>query len=409
MIILAAQYDSFIESQKMNAVRATNGSPVFQGKMNELPDIYNLRINSRRRHGGASTLRADVPSAAKRLSPLRARFYARPFIAAAVVLILFQRSLQAQVVPLPAVTDAGSYPVRQVSAPDSMANVFPSPGELAAPSQISPPAKEEALSEARSGMFQKLIYDSTALPKIGGDGLGMSDLGIKMVLALPCPTPDSPLLITPGFTLHDLDGPSGAIVPSRLYDSYCQFRWLHRFSPALGVDLAITPGVQSDFEQSSSEAVRLTGHGAAAWGWSETTKIVFGVGYFNRLNVKALPIGGLIWTPDEDTNFELLFPQPRLARRIYWTGQYTKTTQDWVYLSAEFGGGTWAFARPGRQPDLIDITDYRLILGFERKRHHALSANLEVGYVFGRKVQYRDDPVQIDPSDTLMIRAGLRY
>jgi hypothetical protein len=35
----------FIESQKMNAVRATNGSPVFQGKMNELPDIYNLRIN----------------------------------------------------------------------------------------------------------------------------------------------------------------------------------------------------------------------------------------------------------------------------------------------------------------------------------------------------------------------------
>jgi hypothetical protein len=35
----------------MNVVRATNGSPVFQGKMNELPDIYNLRINSRR-HGG---------------------------------------------------------------------------------------------------------------------------------------------------------------------------------------------------------------------------------------------------------------------------------------------------------------------------------------------------------------------
>jgi hypothetical protein len=30
----------------MNVVRATNGSPVFQGKMNELPDIYNLRINN---------------------------------------------------------------------------------------------------------------------------------------------------------------------------------------------------------------------------------------------------------------------------------------------------------------------------------------------------------------------------
>jgi hypothetical protein len=34
-----------IESQKMNIGRATNGIPVFQGKMIELPDIYNLRIN----------------------------------------------------------------------------------------------------------------------------------------------------------------------------------------------------------------------------------------------------------------------------------------------------------------------------------------------------------------------------
>jgi hypothetical protein len=31
----------------MNVGRATNGSPVFQCKMIELPDIYNLRINKR--------------------------------------------------------------------------------------------------------------------------------------------------------------------------------------------------------------------------------------------------------------------------------------------------------------------------------------------------------------------------
>jgi hypothetical protein len=37
----------FIESQKMNVGRATDGSPVFQCKMIELPNIYNLRINSR--------------------------------------------------------------------------------------------------------------------------------------------------------------------------------------------------------------------------------------------------------------------------------------------------------------------------------------------------------------------------
>jgi hypothetical protein len=51
----------------MNVGRATNGSPVFQGKMIELPDIYNLRINSRRRHGDDTWPMAAVPATAKRI------------------------------------------------------------------------------------------------------------------------------------------------------------------------------------------------------------------------------------------------------------------------------------------------------------------------------------------------------
>ena len=144
----------------------------------------------------------------------------------------------------------------------------------------------------------------------------------------------------------------------------------------------------------AAKAFRITGHGAAAWTGSETTKLIFGVGYFNRLEVKMLPIGGLIWTPNEDVSFELLFPQPRPARRRYPTGQFTQEVQDWVYLSAEFGGGNLGH-RPRRcpEPDLVDITDYRLILGFEPKRFHSLCTRFEVGYVFGRRVQFRDgDP-----------------
>jgi hypothetical protein len=337
-------------------------------------------------------------------------FYSRIIVLFVIIVsCFFVSSVEAQVVPLPTTAAEGQFPVRPASNPDSLANVFPAPGEITSPPQISPPVKAEAPSEARSGMFQKLIFDSTSLPRSGSGGLGIDDLELKTVLALPCPTPDSPLLITPGFAVHYLDPPENMELPSRLYDTYCQFRWLHRFSPALGVDLAVTPGVQSDFEQSSSEGFRMTGHGAAAWTWSETTKLVFGAGYFNRLEVKVLPIGGLIWTPNEDVNFELLFPQPRLAWRIYWTGQFAQAVQDWVYVAAEFGGGTWAFARENSPPDLIDISDYRLIAGFERKRHHALSARLEIGYVFGRKVKFRDGDPEFDPSNTVMIRGGLRY
>jgi collagenase-like PrtC family protease len=45
-----------IESQKMNVGRATNESPVFHGKMNELPDISNLRINKLSQLGATAGL-----------------------------------------------------------------------------------------------------------------------------------------------------------------------------------------------------------------------------------------------------------------------------------------------------------------------------------------------------------------
>jgi len=330
-------------------------------------------------------------------------------LCASVVLFSAGCPLAAQVVEVPTVAPDGQSPLRPASFPESPADVFRSPGQTEPPAQISPPVKAESPSEARPGMFQKAIFDATWLGRMGSSGMGMYDLELKTVLALPAPTPDSPLLITPGFAVHYMDGPDDVEMPPRLYDAYCQFRWLHRFSPELGVDLAVAPGVFSDFEQSSSEAFRMTGHGAAAWTWSETTKVVFGAGYFNRLDVKVLPIGGLIWTPSEDVSFEMLFPQPRLAWRIYWTGQYTWEIQDWVYFAAEFGGGTWAIAREGSEPDLVDITDYRLIAGFERKRFRALATRFEIGYVFGRKITYRNGDPEFDPSNTVMVRAGLRY
>jgi hypothetical protein len=328
-----------------------------------------------------------------------------------IVLWLSGSGLFGQVVRLPAVVPLEEpYPGRTVSVPGSPAEVLQAPGETSPPPEISPSEKSDLPAEARPGMFQKLIFDGGWLARGGGSrGLGESDLELKMVLALPCPKPDSPLLITPGFAAHYMDGPAGVEMPPRLYDAYCQFRWLHRFSPQWGVDLAISPNVFSDFQQSRSDAFRLTGYGAAAWTFNPTTQIIFGAGYFNRLDVKVLPIGGIIWTPNEDTSYELLFPRPRLARRVYCCGASGKEVQDWVYLAGEFGGGTWAIARSDGTSDLVDLKDYRILLGAERKVIRGLSAHFELGYVFGRKIQYLSRAPEFDPSDTVMLRGGVTY
>jgi hypothetical protein len=243
--------------------------------------------------------------------------------------------------------------------------------------------------------------------------MGGEDLELKGVFALPCPTVQSPLLIIPGFAVRYLDGPAEVEMPPRLYDAYCTFRWLSQVAPRLGLDLSFTPGVFSDFEQGSDEAFRPTGYGAAAWTWTPTTKLVLGVGYFNRLAVDFLPIGGIIWTPNEETNFELLFPRPKLARRLALGGAVpgggSGNVAWWGYLAAEFGGGAWAFARSDGQPDLVDFSDYRLYLGMERKVPGGLDARFEIGYVFSRKILYQSRSADFHPNDTLMLRGGVSY
>lgn len=292
---------------------------------------------------------------------------------------------------------------RLASHPGEPARVLLQPGTLETAAPAEPP------SDVRPGVFQKLIFEATWLAPGGWRGLGESDLKLETILALPCPTRDSPLVITPGFAVRYLDGPAGVDLPPRLYEAYVQFRWLSRLRPGWGIDLAVAPGVFSDFEASSDDALRITGHGALAWEFTERIKLVAGVGYFDRLDVDLLPIGGIIFAPREDLKLELIFPQPRLLRRVYCLGAYGQYVQDWLYLAAEFGGGAWAILRSDRTLDVVDLRDYRLILGLERRVIHGMDARLEVGYVFGREIQYKGPTPDFEPTDTLMLRGALVF
>ncbi len=310
----------------------------------------------------------------------------------------------AQVVRLPAVEPREQpYPGRLVSHPDSSAELLQAPG------QVEQAPEPELPRDARPGMFQMLIFDGTWLAAGGSRGLGISDLQLRCVLALPLPSRESPLIITPGFAVHYLDRPAGVDLPPQLYDAYTQFRWMSRLSPRLGVDLAVTPGVFSDFRQSSGDALRITGHGIGAWTINPNLKMVLGASYLDRPDIEVLPIGGLIWTPHGDVRLELIFPHPRIARRVYFCGAHGDDVQDWAYIAAEFGGDAWAIALTGGGNDILLLRDYRIIFGVERKVIGGLDARLEMGYVFGRKIQYTGATPDFEPTNTVMLRGGLTY
>lgn len=311
-----------------------------------------------------------------------------------------------QVVRLPTVApEEEKYPGQLVSHPDSSAEILQAPGGTAADVPVEPPR-----SDVRPGMFQKLIFNGTWLA--GGEtnkSFGQADLETKIILAMPCPTRDSPLVITPGFAVHNLDGPMHVDLPPNLFEVYTQFRWLSQVTPEWGLDFALSPGVFSDFKQSYNDAFRLTGHGAAAWTYNDKTKFVIGAAYLDRPDVNVIPIGGVIWTPYEDTKFDLIFPHPKISKRIHRWDTPDKNKETWGYMAYEFAGDAWAMSHSNGRSDMVVLSDNRLIFGLERKTYGGLTASFEVGYVFGRRIRFNSHPHNFYPEDTVLLRCGLMY
>ena len=330
----------------------------------------------------------------------------------------------AQVIRLPAVDLASpTYPERQASFPSSVDEVLQGPASPSLPPHLQPPGLVTVAPGieipapqpppgppgAREGVFQKFMFDGAWIPRLGYDGFGMSDLQLRTVLAFPFPTRESPLLVTPGFAVHFLDGPANPDMPPRLYDAFCQFRWLVPVTDRLGLDLAFRPGYFSDFEKSSDEAVRYGGHVVAAWDWTPQAKIILGASYPDRKDVSVLPVAGLIWKPYEDVVFELLFPRPRIAHRVFVPWDHHDGVENWLYIAGESGGGTWAIRRADSTGDVVNYRDFRVILGAERKVEGGLDMWLELAYLFGRRIEYDSATPSFDPIDSLMLRGGLSY
>ena len=262
----------------------------------------------------------------------------------------------------------------------------------------------------RDGVFQKLFFTGTWLPRLENDSLGWGDLETGIVFGFPFFRRDTPLIVTPRFGVHLLDGPDAPDLPAQVYDTSFEFRHLRKFGAGpWAMDVAVTLGYYSDFERNDSDAFRITGRGLAVYESSAATKWVLGVAYLNRAGATVLPVGGVIYEPHPDMKWELIVPRPRIAWRMPG-GISGSGDERWFYVGGEFGGGVWSIVRPTSQiSDLLTSRDYRVVLGCERKIIGGLSRRFEIGYVFGRELEFDSATPDISLDDTLFVRAGISY
>ncbi len=274
------------------------------------------------------------------------------------------------------------------------------------PSYTFLPDPEPAAPVQPNYLFQKSSFIGTWLPA-GSNEIGMFDFDMQSSLVAPALAGWS---LTPGFQVHFLDGPTRTDLPEQLYNARIELGWMKQLNPRVGLQLAVAPGVYSDFQQGSSNAFRITGKALGFYGISPQTQLLLGIAYLDREDIKVLPAFGVIHTPSPDYRFELVFPKPKIAYRLSQVANAaTAGGERWVYLTGEFGGGSWAIERATGAADVATYSDWRLIVGMESKAPTGPGWLVEVGIVFKRQLEYQSGNGDFDPNSTGMLRAGLTY
>ncbi|HCS55192.1 MAG TPA: hypothetical protein DIW81_27010 [Planctomycetaceae bacterium] len=235
-----------------------------------------------------------------------------------------------------------------------------------------------------------------------GDRLGLFDFNIGGKIAFPTLRF---LSISPRYESTILNGPRRTDVPGTLHRVAVSFMGMMPIREKVFGQLMVTPGVSTDFQNTGSDSLRVTGHLLAIYAPSAQLQWMFGVVYLNREDVSLLPAVGLTWSPDDEHRVELVFPRPRYLHRLSKNGD----NERWSYLAAEFGGGSWAIERANNTDDVVTLSDYRLMTGMEYKRPNNREYFWETGIVFSRSVEYNSGIGDYNPDSTMLIRAGSKF
>jgi hypothetical protein len=245
---------------------------------------------------------------------------------------------------------------------------------------------------------------ATWLAASGRNAFGTLDLDLNRTWLIPSGAEREPLSVTPGFGMHFWSGPQTLNLPPRVYDLYLDFAWQAWQDEQSGLAVGITPGFYGDFETLDSDTFQLTGYLMGNYRFSPEWNAVGGLAYVRQLQSHLLPVGGLVWTPDEDTQVDFLIPRPRFARRV----RSDELGDVWWYVAGQFGGGAWAVADSPSRNVLVGYSDFRLLLGVQSFHVSGRELSWEIGYVFARDISINDVTVR-EPDNTFVLQGSLAY
>ena len=212
------------------------------------------------------------------------------------------------------------------------------------------------------------------------------------------------LTVKPSFAFHNLRGPRQTDLPDSLYDMQAEVAWMRRFDARWRLRLAATGGFYSD-SVTFSDGLRFSGQSLMTYECNPDLQLVGGASIINLENRRILPVGGIVWYPNDRHRFELIYPEWKVAFIAQQTLLWTK----WAYATGGFWGRTWEIRRASGAVDDITYSDWRVAVGMEKKAESDIYSFVEIGVAFSREVDYESDVGDYDPGTVGFVRGGFHF
>lgn len=259
------------------------------------------------------------------------------------------------------------------------------------------------------GLLQGINLTADWLPRLEEDSLGRTTLSASVSAGVPPFVLGVPLLVTPRAALHLVDGPDTIDTPSSLNDFELSIGTFRQLNQKWKARLAVTTGVYGDdYSLGESDALRVSGVGVAIYDAAPGWQWVFGVAYLNRDDISVVPAVGVIHDAGS-VRYELTMPRPRVFWRL---PQDEYGCERGLYVAGELGGGAWAVRRDDGSTDTLNLSRWGVLLGYESKAAGPLgpaTTRYELGYVFGRDLEYANSGEEVSLDDSLIARIGWSY
>lgn len=293
--------------------------------------------------------------------------------------------------------------------------------EAAQNSSVNPPATfQDPTTFRKLFKYQQDCSGSfTYIPRNNG-GLGVIEGGGGLYFAVPCETlrganiNQGVFRLTPSFNYTGFQSPKGKDIgidlPNNVFDAGLDTSFSVNVNDFEGT-IAVQVGVASEFKKLTGDTVYVRGRAEGSLPVTDDRKVrvLGGVGYYNRIKYKLVPIAGVVWKPNETNEFRLVFPDPM------W-GRFLRKVNDvdwWFFVRGDIGGGKWLVTDfehkvNNKATYNFDYNDYRVSTGLRFQCPKGLVGSFEVGGAFGREVRTKAGVVY-KPKSAVELSVGLFY